>query len=508
MLATVKSIALQGIEGYEINVEVDVNSGLPAWEIVGLPDTSVREAKERVRTAVKNTGIKFPSKRIVINLSPASKKKEGSTFDLPIAVGILINLGVINNETLKDYAFIGELSLDGRVNKVNGTVAMCIAAKNTGIKKVVIPYENRIEASMVKNLEIYPVNNLKEVIEHLENLKLINKFDSDVDKMLLDGQGDEIDFSDVKGQENVKRALEITAAGGHNAILIGSPGTGKTMISRRITTILPDLTYEEALEITRLHSIAGTLSSNTPIITKRPFRAPHHTTSAVALAGGGKFPKPGEMSLAHYGVLFLDELPEFDRNALETMRAPLEDRSVSISRINGNVTYPCNFMLVASMNPCPCGYANDLKRECTCTKTEKDKYIKKISGPILDRIDIHIDVPNVEYEKLNNNIKSESSAIIKERVNKARKVQIERYKEYKVLSNADLNGAMIQKFCVLKSDAQKALQIAFDKFGFSTRGYTRILKVARTIADLDGCEEIYLEHIMEAIQYRTLDRKL
>lgn len=507
MLANVLSMSLSGIEGFIVNVEVDINSGMPSWDIVGLPDVAVKESKERVRTAIKNSGYKILSRKIVVNLAPAYTRKGGSSLDLPIAIGVLGCLGNINMEDILSYVFIGELSLDGSINKVNGILPMCTEALKLGIKKVIIPYENRFEVSIIEGLEVYPAKNLNEVINHLNGNKNIEIFKMKTKDLLNNRIDEDIDFSDVKGQENVKRALEIAAAGGHNSILIGSPGTGKTMISRRITTILPDLSFEEALEITKIHSVAGLLPEDNAFVTKRPFRAPHHTTTAVALTGGGKNPKPGEMSLAHYGVLFLDEIPEFDKKALEVMRGPLEDKKVTISRMNCTVTYPCNFMLIASMNPCPCGYANDTKKKCICTNEQITRYQKKISGPLLDRIDLHIGVGNVNYDDFESNKKEEASKEIRQRVNNARKKQKERYKELKINSNSELTNTMIEGFCELKPDAKEMLKNAFEKFGFSARAYSRILKVARTIADLDNSNCIYLEHIAEAIQYRMLDRK-
>lgn len=508
MLANILSMSLLGVEGYLVNVQVDINSGMPSWEIVGLPDTSVRESKERVRTAIKNSGYELLSRKVVINLAPAYTKKEGSSFDLPIAIGILADLGEINLANINEYVFIGELSLDGKVSSVNGVLPMCIEAFNLGIKKVIVPYQNRFEAGLVKGLEALPAKSLNDVVKHLNNEKKIVPFTTDTENLFKNLHQDNIDFSDVKGQENAKRALEIAAAGGHNCLLIGSPGAGKTMLSKRITTILPDLTFEEALEITKIHSIAGKLSNNDSMITSRPFRSPHHTASAIALTGGGKIPKPGEMSLAHYGVLFLDELPEFDRNVLEVMRAPLEDRKITLSRMNCTLTYPCNFMFVASMNPCPCGYANDPKKKCTCTPVQIARYIKRISGPMLDRIDLHIEVSSLECEKLQSKILPESSSTIRERVNKARSVQFKRYRKYNFFSNSEIPVALLDKFCCLNEDAKKFLEKAFEKFSFSARTYERILKVSRTIADLDEAENIKLEHVAEAVQYRMLDRKL
>ena len=505
MLSTIYSMALFGIDGYLVNVEVDINQGLPAWEIVGLPDTSVRESKERVRAAIKNSNFDIASRRVTINLSPAHIKKEGSSFDLPIAIGVLSDLNYIDFDAIKGFAFIGELSLDGKVNKVNGVLPMCIEAYRLGIKRIIVPYANRLEAGVVKGLEVYPVKSLTDTISFLNGEMNIDPFETDVSNLFTDNSLENVDFADVKGQENVKRALEIAAAGSHNCLMIGSPGSGKTMLARRIPTILPTLSFEESLEITKIHSIAGILPEDVPLVTKRPFRSPHHTATAIALTGGGKIPRPGEMSLAHYGILFLDELPEFGRHVLEVMRGPLEDRKISLSRVNGSCTYPCNFMFVASMNPCPCGYAGDPKKACNCTPQQKSNYLKKISGPMLDRIDIQINVSVVEYQKLNSHTNVESSKVIRERVNRARNMQQERYKNLKIFSNSELTAPMLNKFCVLKEDAKSILKMVFEKYALSARAYSRILKVARTIADLAGSKDICVEHVAEAVQYKLLD---
>ncbi len=506
MLIGVKSMSLLGINGYLVDVQVDVGNGLPSWDVVGLPDTSVKESKERVRAAIKNSNFNLPSKKIVINLAPAYTKKEGSFFDLPIAVGILFDLGIIKN-TFDNYLFIGELSLDGTLNRINGILPMCIEALNLGIENVIIPYENRLEAGVVNSLNIYPAKTLLDVVNHLNNVEQLSSFATDNASLFSNANSYNLDFSEVKGQENVKRALEIAAAGAHNCLLIGSPGSGKTMLSRRLPSILPDLSFDEALEVSKIHSIAGVLPSDKSLITTRPFRSPHHTMSTSALIGGGKVPKPGEISLAHHGLLFLDELPEFNKSALESLRIPLEDRIITISRTSCTLTYPCNFMLIASMNPCPCGYYGSKEKSCSCSQDMIEKYINKISGPLLDRIDIHIEVQQVKYENLNNLSPSESSKDIKKRVDLAREIQRERYKDYNIYSNSELTSNMMDKYCKLDKDSQNIMKSAFEKLGLSARAYGKILKVARTIADLEQCENISSNHIAEAIQYRSLDRK-
>lgn len=506
MIAQVNSTALLGIDGYIVDVETDISNGLPAFDIVGLPDTAVKESKERIRAAIKNTGLVMPSKRITVNLAPADVKKEGAYFDLPIAVGILAaseQLSLPKERTI----FLGELSLNGDLRRVNGVLPMVISAYQQGIKTVYLPEENAREAAVIKGLKVYGIKRLEDIVLHFTGQKLIDAYTVDVGSLLAADEHMKLDFRDVKGQAYVKRALEIAAAGGHNLLMIGPPGSGKTMIAQRIPSILPDMSFEESLEVTKVHSIAGLVSQKSPIISERPFRHPHHTISSVGLSGGGTNPRPGEISLSHNGVLFLDELPEFRRDALEAMRQPLEDGEVTITRAGGTVTYPCSVMLVASMNPCPCGYYGDPTRECSCSQTQIMKYMSKISGPLLDRIDLHIEVPAVKYEDLEAKEAGETSAEIKQRVNAARQIQLDRFKLSGVYSNSQLTPEMMEKHCALDDETNELLKAAYENLGLSARAHNRILKVARTIADLAGEKNIKPEHIAEAIQYRALDKK-
>ncbi|HHX17839.1 MAG TPA: YifB family Mg chelatase-like AAA ATPase [Clostridium sp.] len=507
MLSKIKSLALMGIDGYVVLVETDISNGLPSFDMVGLGDTAVKESKERVRAAIKNAGFKFHVNRITVNLAPADKKKEGSAFDLPIALGILAATGQLKGDDIGKSAFLGELSLDGGIKPVKGILPMTISAKENGIKNIFLPVENADEAAVVSDINIYPAKSIKDVVNHLNGIERIERYFADRENIFKYDISYDIDFSDVKGQQAVKRALEVAASGGHNLIMIGGPGCGKTMIARRLPTILPSMTFEEALEVTKIHSIAGVLPEKTALITQRPFRAPHYTISSASLTGGGRIPKPGEISLAHYGVLFLDELPEFNRNALEVLRQPLEDGVVTISRVNATLTYPARATLICAANPCKCGNYLEPSKECTCTPKQIQQYLGKISGPLLDRIDLHIEVSSISYKELDSKEESEKSQDIRKRVNRTRKIQQERYQGLNIYSNAELSPSMIKKYCKLDDKCKSILENAFERLGLSARAHGRILKVARTIADMEESKNIKTNHLLEAIQYRSLDRK-
>ncbi|MBR5773903.1 MAG: YifB family Mg chelatase-like AAA ATPase [Clostridia bacterium] len=505
MFSKVNSMGLFGLDAFLVDVETDVSMGLPRFDIVGLPDTAVDEAKERVRAALKNSGYDFPVSRITVNLAPAERKKIGTVYDLPISIALLSATRQLSAD-LSNKAFLGELSLDGKIRKISGALPMIIMAQKLGISEIYIPAENAAEGSVMTGITVYAVDNIKELVAHLTGEQLLESV-KQADFVQPELTYDFLDFSDVKGQSEAKRALEVAAAGGHNIIFVGPPGSGKSMLAKRLPSILPEMTFEESIETTNVHSIAGILPSGVPIVKTRPFRSPHHTVSAVGLTGGGAIPKPGEISLSHNGVLFLDELPEFTRQALESMRQPLEDGVVSISRAAGRLTYPCSVMLVCAMNPCPCGFSGHPKVECVCSQTAADKYLSKISGPLLDRIDIHIEVPPVDYEQLTDKNAAESSAEIRSRVNAARLIQQKRFDGTSIFCNARMGSSDVRKYCVLSDTAQQFLKRVFEKMNMSARAYDKVLKVARTIADLDGSDEIDVLHISEAVQYRSLDRK-
>lgn len=509
MLSKIFTSATYGIDAYLIEVETNVEKNVPNFTIVGLPDNAVKESKERVITAIKNCGFEFPSRRITINLAPADIKKEGSSFDLSIAVGILSANENISSTFLEDSIFLGELALDGKLRHVKGALPISVEARKKGIKRVILPVEAAKEASIVDDIEVYGLSSLTEVVAFLNGDLNINRTITSKDELFYGINKYHLDFSDVKGQENVKRALEVAAAGAHNIIMIGPPGSGKTMLAKRIPSILPPMTFDEALETTKIHSIAGILQKETALITERPFRSPHHTVSDAALVGGGSFPRPGEVSYAHHGVLFLDELPEFKKNVLEVLRQPLEDSRVTVSRSKLSLEFPANFMLAAAMNPCPCGYFTDPTKECTCTPPQIQRYMAKISGPLLDRIDIHIEVPAVKFKELSSKGESEKSSIIRERVIVAREIQLKRFENMKhIFNNGDMGSKEVRAYCKLDSTGEELLKMAMTKLGLSARAYDRILKVSRTIADLENSENILPQHLSEAIQYRSLDREL
>ena len=501
MLAKVTSCAVVGLEGALVQVEVDTSRGLRTLTIVGLPDTAVQESRERVQAAIRNSGLEVPRKRFTINLAPADLRKEGPAYDLPIAVGILMATGQVYS-TSDNFLFVGELSLDGTVRHTNGILPMVSIAKENGIETVFVPKEDAAEAALIPDVIVIPVPNLSTLIMHLNGGLPIQPYDIEFDPSNLDEVAYAADFSMIKGQEHVKRALEVAASGGHGALMTGPPGAGKTLIARSMPSILPKLAIEEALEITKIYSVSGLLPSDKPLIVQRPFRAPHHTISHAGLVGGGRWPRPGEISLSHRGVLFLDELPEFGSRVLEVMRQPMEDKVVTISRAAGTLTFPANFMLIAAMNPCPCGYYGDQTRECTCSPTMVSRYQKRISGPLMDRIDIHIEVPRVDYDKLSDDRLGEPSAAIRQRVEAARAIQQARFQGKGLTCNADMGVAEVREFCGVDGAGRGLLRAAMTQLGMSARSYHRILKLSRTIADLEGVSDIQTHHLAEAIQYR------
>ncbi len=504
MYSLVRSFGLFGLNAFAVDVEIEASKGTPLFEIVGLGDVVVKESRERIKSALRQCDIAFPLCRVMVNLAPADTKKTGSMHDLAITVALMKITGNIVDD-ISNHAFIGEVSLNGRVRAVDGVLPMVILAQKMGVKNIFVPYDNRLEASVVDGINVFAVKNIQSVINHFNKKEIIipeNKYEfkhKDVDYKL--------DFCDVKGQQNAKKALEIAACGGHNALLIGTPGSGKSMLAKRMPSILPEMTFKEAIETTNIHSIAGKLKKDNPLVSKRPFRSPHHTISPAGLVGGGSIPKPGEISLAHNGLLFLDEFAEFSRQSVEILRQPLEEQKVAISRVAGSVEYPCSFMIIAAMNPCPCGYYGHPTRKCICSKNKVEKYLSKVSGPMIDRFDIHVELAPVEFGDISSTQKSETSKVIRERVQKVRDIQNQRFKGTAITCNARITSDILHEVCILEKSALIFIKNVFEKMGLSARAYDRILKVSRTIADMDNSEIILKRHIAQAVQYRSLDRK-